>query len=883
MGGAAPCKRRSGGLMAMLHYTLDAKKRGVEVSRELYGLFFEDINQAADGGLNAEMVINNSFEFSYFSYDDYNAGSAVEARGANGFYWDIYGAGPRKLCKTGGMNANNPTYLLLNIGGIYHLENPGYYTNGGYDMYGMPVVNGETYHFSMWVRRLGFKGIAKVFIRGAHGRHTTIGEIAIPEGDEGDWIKVSASIVAEKDTMGRLCIVFEGNGKLGVDYVSLLPATTWGDPDKYRNGKLSPRLVQVLKDCHPAFVRFPGGCVVEGDVSFDYQYKWRNTVGPLENRKQIPNLWRYMQSYGVGFYEYFCLCEDIGATPLPVLHCGVLCQIRMGEQRQTGYQRIVPGTSRFQSEVIDNVADLIYFAKGDVSSKDRNESYWAKVRADMGHPAPFELKYIGIGNENWGYEYFDNFASCLLGVRQYMYAGRMTDLLKKFDITVVTSAGVDIRPQDTNDNWKLINEKYRDMIVDEHVYNSYQWFIDNTKRYDCYDRTGAKVFMGEYAMHTMSDGRGRLNGDNNLRSALSEAAFLTGCERNSDVVKMTCYAPLFASTYNYRWTPDMIWFNARDVMLTPNYFVQQMFASNVGKYTLTGVSEVNDDNSGGLLFGGHRTASAVASVTVRDIATGKELYHHSFKDGMGGWKVYPNCRGGHIENGELIVEESDAFNGFYYDEQKFGDCEIEIAFRRLSGEQSFIAGAGVSDVRDAGTMDSAGFSICCQYGKNHKGYDVSFDKRVDFIRTVCEMMGKDKFLGYSPEGNIMKLRYTRKTFSAEIFKDGAWHEVLFKNIWKVNERVFQSATVDDDGKIYLKIVNVSGSDETLEADLIGFGQKKKARVTTLWHDDVTVINEIDVRAGKVHNIEPVESEIRIQNNVLRAPVKNNSVSVYVIE
>ncbi|MDE7453537.1 MAG: hypothetical protein K2N22_03925, partial [Clostridia bacterium] len=783
----------------MVRYTLDAKKRGIDISEHLYGLFFEDINQSADGGLNAEMVINNSFEFEYFSYDDYNCESTVEARKQKNFYWDIYGAGPKSITTKGGMNENNPSYLLLNVGGNYHLENPGYYTNGAYDAYGMPVDNGETYLFSMWIKRLGFKGVAKVFIRGAHGRHTTIGEIKIPEGTEGDWIKVSTSVVAEKDTMGRLCIVLEGNGKLGIDYASLLPSKTWGDPNKYRNGKLNPKLVQVLKDGHPSFMRFPGGCVVEGDVDFEYQYKWRTTVGALEQRKQIPNVWRYMQSYGIGFYEYFALCEDIGATPLPVLHCGVLCQIRMGEQRQTGYQRIVPGTKKFQEEVIDNVADLIYFAKGDVSSSDPKESHWAKVRADMGHPEPFELHYIGIGNENWGYEYFDNFASCLLGVKQYIYKGRMTNLLELFNITVVSTSGVDIRPQDSNESWKTINEKYRDMIVDEHVYNSYQWFIDNTKRYDCYDRGGAKVFMGEYAMHTMSDGRGRLNGDNNLKSALSEAAFLTGCERNSDVVRMTCYAPLFASSYHYRWTPDMIWFNARDVMLTPNYYVQQMFAANTGKYTLTGVSEVNDDNAGGLLVGGHRTASAVSKIIVKDIKTGKEIYSHDFKDGLGGWKVYPNCRGGHIENGELIIEESDAFNGYYYDAQKFGDCEVEISFRRLSGEQSFIAGVGVADVRDAGTMDSAGFSICCQYGKNHKGYDVSFDKRVDFIRTVCEMMGKDKFLGYSPEGNKLKLVYTKKTFTASIYKDGAWHEVLFKKVRKVNERISPSTTVGEDG------------------------------------------------------------------------------------
>ncbi len=867
----------------MIKYTLDAKKRGVDISKHLYGLFFEDINQAADGGLNAEMVINNSFEFAYFACDDYNCESLVDVRKANSFYWDMYGAGPRQIMSVGGMNENNPHYLHLSVGGIYHLENPGYYCAGGYDMYGMPVENGETYNFSMWVKRLGFKGVAKVYIRGAHGRHTTVGEIRIPEGDDGEWIKVTTSVVAEKDTMGRLCIKLEGNGEIGIDYVSLLPSKTWGDPDKYRNGKLSPRIVQVLKDCHPSFLRFPGGCVVEGDVSFDYQYKWRETVGPLEKRRQIPNLWRYMQSYGIGFYEYFALCEDLNMTPLPVLHCGVLCQIRMGEQRKTGYQRIVPGTEKFQKEVIDNVADLIYFAKGDISSSDRNEAYWAKVRSDMGHPAPFELKYIGIGNENWGYEYFDNFASCLLGVRQYMYKGRLTDLLKLFDITVVTSAGVDIRPQDSNDSWKTINEKYRDMIVDEHVYNSYQWFIDNTKRYDCYDREGAKVFMGEYAMHTMSDGRGRLNGDNNLKSALAEAAFLTGCERNSDVVKMTCYAPLFASTYHYRWTPNMIWFNARDVMLTPNYYVQQMFAGNTGAYTLTDVAPVNDDNAGGLLLGGHRTASAVSRVVVKDIKTGKTLYDHDFKDGMGGWKVYPNCYGGHIENGELIIEESEAFNGFYYDAQKFGDCTVEISFRRLSGEQSFIGGVGVEDVRDVGTMDSAGFSVCCQYGKNHKGYDVSFDKRVDFMRTVCEMMGKDKFLGYSPEGNILKLTYTRKEFVAAIFKDGEWHEVLYKHVWKVNERIFQSATVGEDGKIYLKVVNVSGKNETMKANLVGFGERKRARVITLWNEDVTAINEILVKAGKKMNIEPKESEIVIEDNVLKAQIKNNSVNVFVIE
>ena len=700
-------------------------------------------------------------------------------------------------------------------------------------------------------------------------------------GNGGGWVKVSCSVKALETQMGRLVIIFKGSGHIGVDCVSLLPSKVWGDPDKYRNGKLSPRIVKVLKDCHPSFFRFPGGCVVEGDEIFDNMYKWRNTVGALEERRQIANTWGYMQSYGVGFYEYFALCEDLKMTPLPVLHCGLLCQIRVGEQRGEGYRRIMPGTAEFKHEVIDNVADLLFFALGSADSEDENEAHWAKVRAEMGHPAPFELKYVGIGNENWGNEYFENFDACLMGLRQYEYAGRQTDLIEKFGVTIVTTAGVDIRPQDSNDSWKVINKKHRDTIVDEHVYNSYQWFIDNTKRYDCYDRTGAKVFMGEYAMHTMSDGRGRLNGENNLRSALAEAAFLTGCERNSDVVKMTCYAPLFASTANYKWTPDLIWFNPRDIMLTPNYFVQQMFAANTGKFVLNGVEKRDDSNAGGLLVGAHATAVAVREVRVRDLKSGELLYRHNFADGMGDWKLYPRCIGGEIKDGELFIEQADAFNGYYLDGE-FENCEMEVDFRRVGGAQSFIAGMGVKDVEDRGTMDCNGFSVSCQYGKNHKGYDVSFDKRVDFMRTVCEMMGKDKFLGYSPEGNTLRLTYTRNKLTARFYKDGIWHFLFEKNVWRVNERVFQSATIDGD-KIYFKVVNVTGKAQKMKAKLKNFGRKKKARAVILADDDENVINEIGTNYGVKYNIVPREESVSIEDDELEYKLPKNSAVIFAIE
>ncbi len=870
----------------MIRYTLDKNKRGIDISKHLYGLFFEDINQAADGGLNAEMVINNSFEFEYITYDRFDCTAPdVSVRKAKRQYWDIYGAGPNWISQEGGMDPeNNPSYLFMNIGGEYHVENPGYAAMNDFDLYGMAIEENEVYNFSMYIRRFGFVGEVRVYIRDARGQATNVSTVLVNGGESCVWEKVTCSIQANRTTMGRLCIVFVGNGKLGIDYVSLLPSHVWGDPNKYTEGKLSPRIVQALQDVHGSFLRFPGGCVVEGDVDFEHMYKWRNTIGPLTSRKQIANVWQYLQSYGVGFYEYFCLCEDLHMAPLPVLHCGLLCQIRMGEQRRKGYQRIMPGTYEFQHEVIDNVADLLFFAKGDPASSDRNESYWASIRVSMGHPAPFELEYVGIGNENWGYEYFDNLSSCMLGLRQYHYKGRQTDLIQLFNVTVVTCSGVDIRPQDSSDSWKVINQKYRDMIVDEHVYNSYQWFLDNSKRYDSYDRNGAKVFMGEYAMHTSADGRGRLNGDNNLQSALSEAAFLTGCERNSDVVRMTCYAPLFACTSNYRWTPDMIWFNPRDIMYTPNYYVQQMFASNTGKYLLNDVAPVNKDNSGGLLIAAHKTCTAVRSVTVKDLASGEVVYYHNFKDGMGGWKVYPRCIGGEINaDGELVIYEGEAFNGFYYDEQSFSNCEVEIDFRRIEGLQSFIAGVGVAGVEDHNTMDCAAFTISCQYGKHHKGFDVSFDKRVDYIRTVCEMMGKDKFHGYDPDGNKMRLVYTQDKLVAYIFQGGQWHEILDKNIWKVNERVFQTASFDDAGKIYLKVVNVSGEEQELDADIANFGVKTKAKCIMLANDDPSVVNEIGVRQGVTYHIQPTESEVAIEENKLRYTLPKNSVTIFVIE
>ena len=241
----------------MVRYTLDKSKQGIEVSKHLYGLFFEDINQSADGGLNAEMVINNSFEFEYFAYDAFNTSAPVALRQQKLAYWDISGAGPHYISTEGGIAPSNPSYLVMCVGGIYRVENPGYAV-GAWNYYGMALEKGETYNFSMWVKKLGFTGRAEVYVRGARKVLTTKAVIEL-SGDDGEWVKVSGSFKAQETELGRLVMLFKGNGHIGVDYISLLPATVWGDPDKYRNGKLSPRIVRALKECNPSFLRFPGG------------------------------------------------------------------------------------------------------------------------------------------------------------------------------------------------------------------------------------------------------------------------------------------------------------------------------------------------------------------------------------------------------------------------------------------------------------------------------------------------------------------------------------------------------------------------------------------------------------------------------------------------
>ncbi|MBQ8554678.1 MAG: carbohydrate binding domain-containing protein [Clostridia bacterium] len=522
----------------------DANNTTVQMSDTLYGLFFEDINYAADGGLYAELLQNRSFEYE----DILNPKSADHYTG-----WAFnmtFGATGTAMVKTENpLNENNPTYMQINVEkGEYRFANLGYQSSTFAG--GVPVEEGKTYKAFVWLRNAGdFEGQVEISLTKRTGK-----SLAVPKRftitDEWQKYEVEFTPVATEDAV--LSFIIHGTGSVDVDMASLMPADAFGSD--WPNGGLRADLVQTLMDLNPSFLRFPGGCVAEGSYYRENFYNWKDTVGPIEARRENFNTWGYMQSYGLGYFEYFMLAEALGAEPLPVVHSGLLCQARDVKE--------APLTIEETKAYAQDILDLVEFANGDVTTE------WGALRADMGHPEPFNLKYLAIGNENWDTIYWTRFDILYRAVKE-VYP----------ELEIISSAGPVAEGSLPAYAWSVVRSKYPETIVDEHYYMSGEWFLENTDRYDSYPRT-TRVFLGEYAAHEATQPNGRR--PNNLYSALCEAAYMTAIERNSDVVVMASYAPLMAREGMQQWTPDMIWFNAREVMLTPNYHIQAMFAATVG-------------------------------------------------------------------------------------------------------------------------------------------------------------------------------------------------------------------------------------------------------------------------------------------------------------
>ena len=578
---------------AQHQYVVNAKKLGAQVQPTMYGIFFEDINFGADGGLYAELIENRSFEF------------PQQLMG-----WNIFGN--VAVSDVNPAFERNPHYVTLSDPG-HHDKFTGVENHG---FFGIGLKRGMDYQFSVYART---GGKSRIRVELVDADNNPIAKQSI-DVSGGEWKKYTATLRSPKtDAKGFLRIFLESPASVDLDHVSLFPADNW-------NG-LRRDLVNDLKDLHPGVFRFPGGCIVEGTTLAE-RYQWKNTVGPAENRPLNQNRWNftfphrlfpnYFQSGGLGFYELFLLSEEIGAQALPVVSVGLACQY----QNRDDEADVVHVPVDQLQPYIDDALDLIEFANG------ATDTPWGKVRAEMGHPAPFNLQQIAVGNEQWGELYAERLVKFVDAIRA-----------RYPQMKIVGSSG----PSPDDSEGKLFTYGWEQMrrlkvdLVDEHFYRNQDWFMQNVARYDNYDRRGPRVFAGEYACHVKEPPVNVPEGKNVFEAALCEAAVMTGFERNADIVHMATYAPLFAHEEGWQWRPDLIWMDNLSTVRTPNYYVQQMFACNAGtnvlqltedKQPVTGqdglcASAVYDKNTGKYILKIVNTADAekAISVTFRGVKT----------------------------------------------------------------------------------------------------------------------------------------------------------------------------------------------------------------------------------------------------------------------
>ncbi|GAA2261391.1 alpha-N-arabinofuranosidase [Streptomyces ruber] len=622
--------------------TVDPKAGGAKIDDTMYGVFYEDINRAADGGLYAELVQNRSFEYSTADHASYTPLTS----------WSVTGSA-QTLDDEGRLHERNRTYLALGAGSSV--------TNSGYNT-GISVERGEKYDFSVWARTDGRASLT-VSLTDSGGALATARKVTA----RGGWAKYEATFTASRtSTTGRLTVATDRAAAL--DMVSLFPRDTF----KGRENGLRKDLAEKIAALKPGFLRFPGGCLVNTGSMEDYSeesnwqrkrsYQWKDTIGPVEQRATNANFWGYNQSYGLGYYEYFQFAEDIGAMPLPVVPALVT---GCGQNRATDDEELL-------RRHIQDTLDLIEFANGPVSSE------WGRERARMGHPKPFRLTHLAVGNEeNLPAEFFARFERFRAAIEtEYP------------EITVISNSGPDDAGTTFDTAWRLNREAGVDM-VDEHYYNSPQWFLQNNDRYDSYDREGPQVFLGEYA----SQG-------NAWRNALAEAAFMTGLERNADIVKLASYAPLLANEDYVQWSPDMIWFNNHASWGSANYETQKLFMTNVGDRVVpsaaTSTPSVSGPVTGAVGLSTWATSAAYDDVTVTG-ENGETLFSEDFGGGASRW-THTGGGSWSVRDGRYVQTDEAAENTMVTaGDTSWQNYDLSVQATKMSGKEGFLIAFGVQD------------------------------------------------------------------------------------------------------------------------------------------------------------------------------------------
>lgn len=608
---------------------------------DLFGIFFEDLNHAADGGLYAELVQNRSFEFDPIDHPTYHALTAWEKAERGG------GRAELSIASESPFHPKNPHYAVIEItepGDGVGLSNAGFNT-------GIPVKEGEHYLFSLYARRSdSFSTPLRVLIEDSNGAVCASAELTV-ESDQ--WQKYEAVLTAGcTDNACRLVILTGGQGRLEVDLVSLFPQKTYLGR---RNG-LREDIAVLLADMKPKFMRFPGGCLVhDGSLNPDDRnsmYRWKNTIGELAARPARRNNWQYNQTLGLGYYEYFQFCEDIGSKAIPVLPGGY----------DPHHKRIVPLDEL--GPWIQDALDLIEFATGDATTE------WGGIRSSLGHPEPFGLEYIAIGNEEVGEPFFERYPYFHKAIKE-----------RYPHIQVINSSGPFAAGGEYERGWASAREHGSD-LVDEHYYQSPEWFLANMDRYDSFKADEPKVFLGEYA-----------SWGNTYYNALVEAAFMTRLESNAHAVGLACYAPMLCNVDYVNWKPDMIWFNNHEVFGTPNYYVQKLFMNHQGDRLLRIAAEnlpekpepVLEPVKGSIVLAAEKSAVTYSNIMLTNNLTGEQKMIEAPVE---------------LNDTEGTASKEEEQRSFLLGETDWSDYTLRLTARKTGGVRAFLIFFGMQDCKN---------------------------------------------------------------------------------------------------------------------------------------------------------------------------------------
>jgi alpha-L-arabinofuranosidase len=752
--------------------TVDVDKPGARISPMLWGIFFEDINLSADGGIYPEFVRNRSFEDS--DRPEHWALHQTDGRSA------------MAIDSERPIDPMNRRSLRVNLDGTATLVNKGYW--------GMNVVKGEKYRMRLAARAAeGFRGPIAVSLQKADGSTLARGEIT---GLTEQWKGFSLDLTAtDTDPQAQLCLTFSGQGTLWLDMVCVAPAATW------KNHGLRPDLCEMLAGLKPAFMRFPGGCWVEGD-DMAHMYHWKNTIGEIWHRQPLWNIWQYWATHGLGYHEYLQMCEDLGAGPLFVINVGM------------SHREHIPMDQ--MGQWVQDALDAIEYANGPA------DSIWGGLRAKNGHPEPFRLRYMEIGNENGGPAYQERYPLFYDAIKA-----------RYPQMTLIADEPTRRRPAD---------------IVDEHYYNNPEFFMQQADRYDTYDRKGPKIYVGEYAV-TQDCGQG------NLRGAIGEAAFMTGMERNADIVVMASYAPLFANVNYKRWNPDLICFDSSRVYGLPSYHVQKMFSENRGDVVLpVAVSAPAADQepvTGAIGVGTWLTQAQFKDIKVT--RGGQTLFSCDFANGTTGWRL---LRGDWSAQQGMLRQASLADNvRAVAGDKTWTDYTYTLKARKLSGAEGFLILFGVQDDNRKSWWNLGG------WGNE---------------RHAIEMGGivGNAVPGRIETGRWYDIRIELKGRNIKCYLDGKLiHDVSSPSV----KSLYASASrVEKTGEVVLKVVNTSNSELPTDIKLNGVGALKgPAQAIVLTSQNPTDENSLTDPT----KVAPVTKTVEAKGSSLQQTLPGNSVTI----